>query len=71
MAAMVVVTVAPAYAKNIRTDRVPPYGGPPIASGRETVVTHCNNESIGGEGATVENRNFLQKGGGDCPDQFP
>ncbi len=60
MAAMMVVTATPAFAKNsFQTDPdfdKPP--GPPISSGAGTTVFHCNSPVIEGErGAIVINKN--------------
>ena len=61
MAAMVVVTAAPAFAKNtFQTDEEgPPYGpGPPASSGAFTTVFHCNSTDVfGTRGAYVIHKN--------------
>ena len=66
MVAMVVMlAVAPALAKTIIGDPPP---GPPALTGNSpngATVTHCNSQSIGGEGAFVFNKNGI-KGPGNC-----
>jgi len=60
MAAMVVVTAAPAFAKNTFQTGAEDPPGPPTSSGAFTTVFHCESpDVIGTRGAFVFNKNHV------------